>query len=279
MADPSTGKRSSLPLPSTTLMLLRQGTGGMQVLMLKRIARAAFGGAWVFPGGLLDEQDRDPNLYRRCIGIDDAHASRAVSLPRNGLAYWVAAIRETFEEAGLLLAVNGCGQARRSAVVQRKALIEGRVGFAELCRRGNWLLPAHRLNYVAHWVTPEAAPRRFSTRFFLAAATGGGTARADEREVLSARWFNPSQALEQQIPMAHPTRHFLRILAGMGSVEKALDWAGGLDRQSIPVTRPMVQCIDGQLMSCLPTGEVLGPFNMKNYPPAPRSNPSPAREV
>ncbi len=278
MAGPSNGERSSLPLPSTTLMLLRQGTGGMQVLMLKRVARAAFGGAWVFPGGLLDEQDRDPQLYRRCIGIDDAHASRAVSLPRNGLAYWVAAIRETFEEAGLLLAVNGCGQPRRTNGMQRKALIEGRIGFAELCRRGNWRLPARRLHYVSHWITPEAAPRRFSTRFFLAAANASGTARADEKEVLNARWFNPHLALEKKIAMAHPTRHFLRILAGMDSVEKALDWANGLDRRSIPVTRPTVQLIDGKPMSCLPTGEVLGPFNMKAYPPA-RSYPSAAREA
>lgn len=101
------------PLPSTTLMLLRRGRAGLEVLMLRRILRAAFGGAWVFPGGMLDDQDRDRRLYRRCLGLNDDRASRLLALPGDGLAYWVGAIRETLEEAGLLIAVNGCGQARR----------------------------------------------------------------------------------------------------------------------------------------------------------------------
>lgn len=257
------------PLPSATVMLLRAAAGGLQVLMLRRTAGAAFGGAWVFPGGVLENQDRDPGLYRRCFGIDDARASRALSLPRGGLAYWLAAIRETFEEAGLLLAVNGCGQALRAAAGERRALTAGRAAFADLCRRGNWRLPAGRLRYVAHWITPSAAPRRFSTRFFLAAAPPAAAARADGREALSAQWLNPGQALRRNIPLAHPTRHCLRLLVGLGSVDKALDWAGGLDRRRIAATRPEVQRIDGKLMSCLPGGQVLGPFSMKSYPAGP----------
>ena len=256
------------PLPSTTLMLLRRGRSGLEVLMLRRILRSAFGGAWVFPGGVLDGQDRDPRLYRRCLGLGDDRASRLLALRRNGLAYWVAAIRETFEEAGLLMAVNGCGQSRRAGVRERKALMEGRVGFAELCRRGNWKLPAGRLRYVSHWITPSAAPRRFSTRFFVAETSFGLQAKADGREVLRARWFEPDDALRQDIPLAHPTRHFLRILRGMGSVEHAMEWAAAAGCRPVPATLPEVRRINGKLMSCLPTGEVLGPFNMKHYPMA-----------
>ncbi len=235
--------------------------------MLKRPKGAAFGGAWVFPGGALDAEDHSPDLYRRCLGAHDARASRALSLPRDGLAYWVAAIRETFEEAGVLLAVNGCAQGVRAAAGSRRALIEGRVDFAGLCRRGNWRLPAKRLHYVAHWITPALAPRRFSTRFFVAAAPRNAAApRADGRETLSAQWFNPAQALERKIPLAHPTRHYLRILAGMVTLDEALDWARGLNRRPIPATRPEVRRIEGKLMSCLPTGEVLGPFTMRSYP-------------
>lgn len=266
MPGPTSGRRTGLPLPSTTLMLIRRAGGGIEVLMLKRPAGAAFGGAWVFPGGVLEVQDRDPGLYRRCLGIDDAHASRALSLPRDGLAYWMTAIRETFEEAGVLLAVNGCAQGVRAAAGRRRALIGGRLSFAELCRRGNWRLPARRLHYVAHWITPRLARRRFSTRFFLAAAPPGAVAQADGRESLSAQWFNPAQALERQIPLAHPTRHYLRILAGVNGLDEAIAWARGTDRRSIPVTRPEVREIDGKLMSCLPGGEVLGPFTMKHYP-------------
>ena len=255
-------------LPSTTLMLLRRGGAGLQVLMLRRILKAAFGGAWVFPGGVLDEQDRDRRLYRRCLGLNDDRASRLLALRRDGLAYWVAAIRETLEEAGLLIAINGCGQARRATLAERKALIGGRVPFAELCRRGNWKLPVRRMHYVSHWITPSAAPRRFSTRFFVAETSSGLNALADGREVLRARWFEPDEALRREIPLAHPTRHFLRILREMGSIERAMEWAASADRRSVPVTRPEVRRIDGKLMSCLPTGEVLGPFNMKHYPAA-----------
>ena len=249
-------------------MLLRRGRAGLEVLMLRRILRAAFGGAWVFPGGVLDDQDRDRRLYRRCLGLNDDRASRLLALPRDGLAYWVAAIRETFEEAGLLIAVNGCGQARRASLTERKALIAGRVPFAELCRRRNWKLPVRRMHYVSHWITPSAAPRRFSTRFFVAESSPGGKAQADGREVLRARWYEPHRALRQEIPLAHPTRHFLRILRDMGSVEQAMEWAAAAGRRSVPATRPEVRRIDGKLMSCLPTGEVLGPFKMKHYPGA-----------
>lgn len=238
--------------------------------MLKRPRSAAFGGAWVFPGGVLDVADRDESLYRRCLALGDAHASRALSVPRDGLAYWIAAVRETFEETGVLMAVSSCGHSVRAAAGRRKALIEGRAGLAELCRRGNWRLPAKRLHYVAHWVTPRLAPRRFSTRFFVAAAPQGAAAQADGREALSAQWFNPAQALERNIPLAHPTRHFLRVLAAMNGLDEALAWAGGLDRQSVQVSRPEVRKIDGKWMSCLPAGEILGPFSMRHYPAGPR---------
>ena len=264
IAVPSATPRPALP--SATLMLLRCARGGIEVLMLKRPARAAFGGAWVFPGGTLDAADRDNSLYRRCLGVGDAHASRALSVPRDGLAYWIAAIRETFEETGVLMAVNGCGQGARAAPGARKALIEGRAVLAGLCRLGNWRLPARRLHYVAHWITPRAARRRFSTRFFMAAAPPGAVARADGREALIVQWFNPAQALKRNIPLAHPTRHFLRILAAMNGLDEALAWARGVDRRSIPVTRPEVRRIEGKLMSCLPTGEILGPFSMRHYP-------------
>ena len=249
-------------------MLLRQGRAGLEVLMLRRIQRGAFGGAWVFPGGVLDDQDRDPALYRRCLGLGDDRASRLLAVRRDGLAYWVAAIRETFEEAGLLIAVNGCGQGRRATLAERKALIDGRVRLAELCRRGNWKLPAGRMHYVSHWITPRVAPRRFSTRFFLAESSPGPRAQADGREVLQARWVEPYRALRQEIPLAHPTRHFLRILREMRNIDQAMAWAASAGRGSVPVTRPEVRRIDGKLMSCLPTGEVLGPFKMKDYPGA-----------
>lgn len=256
-------------------MLIRGAGAGLEVLMLKRKLKTAFGGAWVFPGGMLDPQDRDPGLYRRCLGLSDHRASRLLALPRDGLAYWVAAIRETFEESGLLMAVNGCGQVRRATSGERKALINESLPFAELCRRRNLKLAAGRMRYVAHWITPRAAPKRFSTRFLVAEAAPGRRAGADGQEVLEARWFAPGQALRPEIPLAHPTRHFLRILHRMGSVRNAMNWAASASRGAVPATRPEVRRIDGQLMSCLPTGEVLGPFSSKHHP-VPSARPAPA---
>ena len=256
-------------------MLIRRGGAGLEVLMLKRKLKTAFGGAWVFPGGMLDPQDRDPGLYRRCLGLSDRHASRLLALRRDGLACWVAAIRETFEESGLLMALNACGQGRRATSGERRALINESLPFAELCRRRNLKLATGRMHYVAHWITPSAAPRRFSTRFFVAEAAPGMRARADGREMLEARWFAPGQALRAEIPLAHPTRHFLRILERMGSVQNAMNWAASEARRTVHATRPEVRRIDGQLMSCLPTGEVLGPFSSKHYP-VPSARPAPA---
>ena len=268
MLTPCARKSVRPALPSATLMLLRQRSGGPEVLLLRRKVRAAFGGAWVFPGGVLDDEDRDTRLYRRCVGLHDNRASRLLSLQRNGLAYWVAAIRETFEEAGILVAVNACGQGLRGTLAERRALIDGRTRLIQLCRRGDWRLSVNRLHYVSHWITPTAAPRRFSTRFFVAESAPGLKATPDGQEVLEARWIAPDRALGREIQLAHPTRHFLRILGQMGSTQDALKWAASRSRRSIPVTRPEVHRIDGKLMSCLPTGEVLGPFSMEHYPVA-----------
>ena len=243
--------------------------------MLKRPARATFGGAWVFPGGVLDAQDRNPALYRRCLAMENAAASRVLSVHRDGLAYWIAAIRETFEETGVLMAVNCSGQALRAAPGARRALAAGHAGFADLCRRGDWRFPARRLHYVAHWITPRLARRRFSTRFFVAAAPPGATARADGQEALRVRWFSPALALQGDSALAPPTRHLLRALSGVNSLDQALEWARKVGSRSVTAMRPEVRRINGKLMSCLPTGEVLGPFTMERFPASLRSKAPP----
>ena len=107
------GKTEVIPLPAATVTLVRDAPLGLEVLMLQRSMALKFmPGAYVFPGGALDPGDDSAELHGLCVGLDDAAASQALGLARGGLAYWIAAIREAFEEAGILLAYDASGRYR-----------------------------------------------------------------------------------------------------------------------------------------------------------------------
>ena len=197
-------KSTVTPLPAATVTLVRDTPRGLQVLMLQRSPNLAFmPGAHVFPGGALDASDDAPDLHALCVGLDDAAASRALALERGGLSYWVAAIREAFEEAGILLAYDTGGRivsvsetdAERHRP-QRRALDEGHAAFLDFVLRENLRLATDRLRYFGHWITPVGAPRRYDTRFFLAAAPEGQEVRHDNREAIAHVWVRPEEALE-----------------------------------------------------------------------------------
>jgi 8-oxo-dGTP pyrophosphatase MutT (NUDIX family) len=220
------GADDDVPLrPAATVMLVRDAAdGGIEVLMVRRAAAAAFaGGMYVFPGGRVDEADSDEGVVAFVDGVDDAMASAALDLPRGGLAYWVAAIRECFEETGLLLAtatVAGMGD-------HRWAVHRGELSMAELCRRAGVRLDAGALRYVSHWVTPVGeTSRRFDTRFFLAAAPAGQEGRHDDAELVDSRWLAPGDALaaaqRRELMLMPPTEANLRFIAGCSTVAEAL---------------------------------------------------------
>jgi 8-oxo-dGTP pyrophosphatase MutT (NUDIX family) len=195
-----------VPRPAATLSIVRDVAGGFEVLMMQRTLSAGFmPGAYVFPGGAIDREDRDPQLYALCSGIDDAAASRALGVERDGLAYWVGAIRECFEEAGLLLCYDAQGELVRfedSATAQRfvehrAALNAGKLSFAEFCRTERLRLAADRLTYFSHWITPLAAPKRYDTRFFAAVAPAHQQPLHDAQELIDTVWVSPAEAIER----------------------------------------------------------------------------------
>src|SRR6187402_1314284 len=153
-----------VPRPAATLILLRDG---MEVLMLQRTQNAAFlGGAYVFPGGSLDPQDND---LSRVVGITEAQANERLKLASGAIAYYVAAIRECFEEAGILLACTKDGQAISAA--RAESLLKYRnKPFREMLEGENLYIPAGELAYFGHWVTAPGRSRRFDARFFVALA-------------------------------------------------------------------------------------------------------------
>jgi len=174
-------KRKTEPRPAATLLLLRnaagaEGPGSPEVFMLQRTGKSAFlPGAFVFPGGALDPDDASERAAQRMLGLDDAQASMRLGLASGGLAYWVAAARECFEESGILLAADESGrlvEPERAAALEhlRAPLNEGTLIFSQFLEQEDLYIPAQEIAYYSHWITAPGRPRRFSTRFFVACA-------------------------------------------------------------------------------------------------------------
>ena len=226
------------PRPAATVLLLREAAGGPQILMLQRTSKAVFlPGAYVFPGGALDEDDSSREAAARVVGLDDVRASARLGLEYGGLAYWVAAARECFEESGILLARDEDGwpiSAERAASLEhwRAPLNAGSTRFSEFLAREKLFIPADELAYYSHWITAPGRPRRFSTRFFVAGAPAGQTGAHDRSETVHSVWVTAREALEKEkrkeLELIFPTRSTLTDLASFGSPKAILEHARSL---------------------------------------------------
>jgi 8-oxo-dGTP pyrophosphatase MutT (NUDIX family) len=214
---------------AASLLLTRSPGGGtLEVFMVERPGTATFGGLHVFPGGKVDPADSVDAAH--CRGLDDAAASEALGLTQDGLAYWVAAIRESFEEAGVLLGriddafVDFADpEADVRFQTHRRALVKGEVRMAEICERERMVLATDHVHYFSHWITPEGAPARFDTRFFLATMPENQSASLHSDELADGLWISPAEALDRhragQWRMIHPTLVTLESLAAYGSID------------------------------------------------------------
>jgi glyoxylase-like metal-dependent hydrolase (beta-lactamase superfamily II)/8-oxo-dGTP pyrophosphatase MutT (NUDIX family) len=223
-----------VPRPAASVVVVRDAAVGIEVLLLRRAEGGGVnGGVWVFPGGVVDDADADA---QHCgAGLDDAQASAALGLAQGGLAYWVAAVRECFEEAGLLYArapgaaelIAPAGEAAERLAAWRAPLHRGERTLAQLCAAAGWQLALDRLVYFSHWLTPPLRIKRFDTRFFVAAAPPGQPVRCDGVELLEHRWLRPADALVQAeaLRLMTPTRKTLEALARFDRVEALLAWA------------------------------------------------------
>jgi 8-oxo-dGTP pyrophosphatase MutT (NUDIX family) len=220
-----------IPRPAATIVLLRNSERGPEVLMVQRNHKAAFvPGAYVFPGGALDPGDHAAELQALCDGPDDAAASRALGVEKGGLAYWIAAMRELFEEAGVLLARDAGGavldletpQAATRYQAHRKSVESGDGNFGAIVAAERLRLAADRLVYFGHWITPEGAARRFDARFFAAVAPERQAAAHDNREAIAHEWARPVEFLERhsrgECNLRTPTRHTLKRLTEQDSL-------------------------------------------------------------
>jgi 8-oxo-dGTP pyrophosphatase MutT (NUDIX family) len=211
------------PQPAATAVLARDGADGPEVLLLRRHRNSGFvPGAYVFPGGRVDRADADERL-----------AELVTHPPLDPpLMYWLAAVREVFEETGVLLAGNATGavvpDAHTDAALAdwREALLADQATLLDVLRDRALHPDLRAMVYCAHWITPIVEPRRYDTRFFLAATPPGQQARPDAREMSDAVWLTPEAALarfhESRLPMVFPTVRTLEQLCGHPSVDALL---------------------------------------------------------
>lgn len=224
----------SHPRPAATIILARDSAHGIEVFMMKRTTAVTFAkGMHVFPGGGVDASDHAQDMHALCIGIDDARASAQLGIEHGGLAYWIAAIRECFEEAGLMIGYRSdqtllpldATDAQKLAAL-RMELAENNLSFAQLLEREQLRAATDQLIYYSHWITTPGRPRRYDTRFFIAPAPAEQIAMHDNSETIAHLWVRPGNALELfkrgEIDLMFPTIKTLESLVQFGRVEDLL---------------------------------------------------------
>ncbi len=231
---------------AASVLFLRDGAAGLEVLMLQRAERDGDlrSGVMVFPGGVVEASDAAAGAL--CLGDDDAAWSQRLGMSRGGQAFAVAAVREAYEEVGLLLAAptegapSGVAEQAHALAAWRPRLNAGEVSLAAFCEAHGLRPDLRGLAYAAHWITPPGMPRRFDTRFFWALAPQGQVAQADQGEAVALAWLTPTEALspERGLKLLPVTRRVLQELARFPDAAAA--WAHARDRREVPLTMPRV---------------------------------------
>ncbi|MCW2615382.1 MAG: hydrolase [Frankiales bacterium] len=238
---------------AATIALLRDAPGGPEVYLLRRVRGMAFaGGMHVFPGGSVDPADATADIawagpsaaaWAAHFGVDEPLARALVC----------AAVRETFEESGVLLAGPSADEVLADVSTdeweaERAALEAREHSLSELLARRSLVLRTDLLRPLAHWITPEVEAKRFDTRFFLARMPAGQVCREVGGEADQRVWVRPADALEQGLRMLPPTAVALQDLAAFAEVDAAL----AAERTIRPVLPKLVVADDDSVAFLLP---------------------------
>ncbi|MGI9018886.1 MAG: NUDIX hydrolase [Euzebya sp.] len=243
---PMTPAQAAVPRQAASIILLRDGARGLETLMLRRHSRSGFAAsAWVFPGGVVDAMDAQVDAGN-WSGIDPSALAPVFDLtPPQVLAIHVAAVRETFEEAGVLLAQRRDGTrvdvAAPAFAEIRHALNDREVSvdWPGFLRREGLVLDLGAVAYFSRWITPFQEPRRYDTFFFAARMPAGAIAAADTVETTQDRWITPQDALaEEEFRLIFPTIKTLGALDHLGSVDAILDKAR--TQSVVSITQPHI---------------------------------------
>ena len=252
--------------PAATVLLVRDCDNVLEVLMVKRSKRPPFGNLYVFPGGKIDESDKDLNITNFCNGLNDEQASIKLGVNEGGLSYWVACVRECFEEVGILLAIKNNGEEldlngadKHKFDNYRRMLLENKISLLEICKKENLSLNLNNIEPFSHWITPEIEIKRFDTRFFIAYIPAKQTERHDGNELTDSVWISPKKALDRslngEMPMIMPTISNLQQCLEFDSGQKLLEYQSKLTNDDIPSILPKFFKNEGKWVGLLPGDE------------------------
>jgi len=257
---------STIPRKAATVILLRdENPEGFEVFLLKRHEKSSFmGGNFVYPGGRVDRDDGSFEIcsFSKGITFDEAHKIFGGTIsPEESFAYWIAGIRELFEEAGVLLAYDQKGnlfQIRNQDeqdkfLNYRELLQKGRMTICQVALKENLLFALDHILYYAHWITPEARPERFDTRFYLARYPMGQEASHDRKETTAGAWMTPQEALEKnlkgEVILSPPTLKTIEDLSRFKTIDEVIN---SLKKKEISPILPILTKISGESFILFP---------------------------
>jgi 8-oxo-dGTP pyrophosphatase MutT (NUDIX family) len=264
------------PKDAATVIILRQSPEDFEVLMVLRHMDSKFvPGSYVFPGGCLDQGDYSQEMEGLCTGMDAKKAQAILhdmSSPENALGAWVAGIRETFEEVGLLMAYHGdktlmsfdTEDVRTRFRSYRKKLQTGEITLKTVLAAEGLTLAADRLHYFSHWITPELLPHRYDVRFFIAEAPANQEALHDGIELTRHVWLTPKKILEgfrrREFDMVVPTLVTIEELSRCKTIKEIIS---STDNKKVNSILTVMIEEDGEIVEYSPDGRVF-----KNMPPS-----------
>ncbi len=256
----------AIPQKATTIILLRERNATeFEVYLLKRHEKSSFmAGNYVYPGGRIDKDDPDLEICPNSKGITPEGAQQILGgmlSPEESYAYWIAGIRELFEEAGVLLACNRQGEPfslknreeKERFFNYRDLLQKGKMTLCQMAQKENLLLALDQVHYYAHWITPEARTQRFDTYFFISRHPAGQEAIHDRKETTAGIWITPREALEEnlqgEVILSPPTLKTLEDLARFETIDEIFD---SLKNEQIRIILPILTMVSGETFILFP---------------------------
>ncbi len=246
------------PRDAATLILMRnadRARAGLEILLVRRHTNSTFmPGAYVFPGGRIEAADYTQEAESICHGLSFKEAQGIITgtrPPKKALGFFVAAIRETFEEAGILLAYREIRDfvafdedEKTRFSKYRKEVRKDPFSFIKIIDKEGLKLATEKLFYFAHWITPELSPIRYDTRFFVAAVPSKQEALEDEFETTAHMWISPRKVLQEHkrgLPVPYATLSNITVLAQFKSVDEVI---ASTRNKVIPAILPIITAED-----------------------------------
>jgi len=224
--------------PASTVVLVRDSAARPEIFMVKRHAKSAFGSRFAFPGGVLEAADA--NVHDLGAGLSAARADELLQLQQGALDFYSAAIRELFEESGVLLASHQLDTQELQR--GRSALQAGSISWERFARDNQLQLHYDELHYFSFWITPAGLPKRYAARFFLAELPATQFAHHDGVALTDSCWMPAADMLaarkQKRLKLPYPTRKTLKRVARFSTVRELLQWAMACGAKGVRADRP-----------------------------------------